>query len=120
MTIFKLMAIGAVGGWLGACGASAPTVEQTAAPEAAIREAEAIGAGEIPQASLHLKLASDQYTAAKRLIEDGENARAKLVLERAHADAEVARQIAQMEATRKQADAAERQIQKLMGATEVR
>src|SRR5205814_3324350 len=43
-----------------------------------------------PQAALHLKMARDQLAEAQGLIDSGKNDEARLVLERANADAEVA------------------------------
>ena len=58
--------------------------------EAAERTAKELGADAHPQAKLELKLADEQIAAAKRLVADGENERADLVLVRARADAELA------------------------------
>lgn len=95
------------------CGATAPTVEEIAAPKAAIEAAEELGAKELPVASLHLKLAQEQYTVAQRLIDEDENERATLVLERALANAELAREMARTDATRKAAEVAEQELRSL-------
>ena len=58
--------------------------------EGAIRGAQEAGAGQVPQATLHLKLAQEQRQEAVRLVEKGENHRAAMLLARAEADAELA------------------------------
>lgn len=72
-----------------ACG-SAPPREALTAAEASVRAAEVGGADETPKASLYLKHARDQVAAARALIEDGDNDRAAMTLDRALVDAEVA------------------------------
>lgn len=95
------------------CASSGVTPEQVAAPRAAIEAAQELGARDIPQADLHLKMAEDQYAFAKKLIKEDETERAKLVLDRAYYDAKLARELARQAITRQQADAAQQQIQKL-------
>ena len=75
---------------LWACGGAAVPQQQLTASEAAIRGAETAGAPDVPKAALHLKQARDQVQAAKALIEEDENERAEIVLQRAQADAELA------------------------------
>jgi hypothetical protein len=71
----------------------APT-EQVASSLAAVRGAEEVGARNVPEAALHLKLAEEQIEQAKRLMGDGENARAEDRAVRAYQDAELAIAIA--------------------------
>lgn len=73
-----------------ACGSFPLPADRLASSEAAIRTAGEVGAGNEPKATLHLKLAKDQYEQAKALIKDGDNKRADYVLRRAEADAELA------------------------------
>ncbi len=73
-----------------ACGGSALPPAKAADTQASISAASAVGAEQNPQAALHLKMARDQLTQAQRLVEDGKGDEARLVLERATADAEVA------------------------------
>lgn len=73
----------------GCAGVRAP-LDQLAGAQGAIRAAEEAGAREYPEAALYLKLADAQVTKAKPLIEEEENARAHMMLLRAHADAELA------------------------------
>jgi len=74
-----------------ACGGSYPEPrEAQTQTEAAVRGAQEVGADKDPQATLHLKYATDQITEAKNLIASGDNHRAEMVLMRAKADAELA------------------------------
>lgn len=73
-----------------ACGGSAPPpTEKLASAEAASRSARELGASNDPKAALHLKLAEEQIDQAKKLMGDGDNKRADLVLQRANSDAEL-------------------------------
>lgn len=96
-----------------ACGGAAIPQEQMTAAQAAIRAAEVGGEPGDPQAALLVKKAKDQVTEAKKLIEDGDNHRAEMVLLRAEADAELALSLAQELATKNEAAAAQKQVQEL-------
>jgi hypothetical protein len=72
------------------CGGSALPPAKAADTQASISAAAAVGAEQNPQAALHLKMARDQLKQAQSLLEDGKDEEARLVLERATADAEVA------------------------------
>ena len=72
------------------CGSSLPPPsDRLATAEAASRSARELGADKDPKAALHLKLAQEQIDQAKRLMTDGDNKRADLVLQRASSDAEL-------------------------------
>jgi hypothetical protein len=72
------------------CGGSLPPPsDRLASAEAASRSARELGAERDPKAALHLKLAQEQIEQAKRLMSDGDNRRADLVLQRASSDAEL-------------------------------
>src|SRR3954470_18306377 len=74
-----------------ACGGSIPPPsDRLATAEAASRSARELGADREPKAALHLKLAQEQIDSAKKLMADGDNKRADLVLQRASSDAELA------------------------------
>ena len=73
-----------------ACGGSSLPPAKVADTQSAISAATAVGADQHPQAALHLKMARDQLGQAQGLINDGKDDEAKLVLQRADADAEVA------------------------------
>ena len=77
------------------CGSSYPAPTQPLADaEAADRSAQELGANNVPAAQLHLKLAQEQTTNARKLMKDGENKRAEAMLLRAKADAELALSLA--------------------------
>jgi hypothetical protein len=80
-----------------ACGGAQLNQGRATDVQAAMRAAEAVGAEQQPKASLELQLAREQLEQAKRLAADGENGDANLLLERAHADAELALQLARTE-----------------------
>ena len=73
-----------------ACGGSTLPPARIADTQSAISAASAVGADQNPQAALHLKMARDQLKQAQDLANDGKDDQAKLVLQRADADAEVA------------------------------
>jgi len=72
------------------CGGSSLPPAKVADTQSSISAAAAVGADQNPQAALHLKMARDQLQEARGLIDAGKNDEARLVLERADADAEVA------------------------------
>jgi pyridoxal biosynthesis lyase PdxS len=93
--------LGLIGlGAAGCAGHPAPT-EQLASSLAAVRGAEEVGARNVPEAALHVKLAEEQIEQAKRLMNDDENAKAEDLAVRAYQDAELAIAIAR-EANSKQ------------------
>jgi len=73
-----------------ACGGSSLPPAKVVDTESSISAAAAVGADQNPQAALHLKMARDQLKQAQTLIEDNKGDEARLVLERAEADAQVA------------------------------
>ena len=77
-----------------ACASYPPPTERVTTAEAAIRAANEVGAGSVPRAALHLKLAQEQTDKARRLMQDGYNERAEQTLKRAQSDAELALAIA--------------------------
>ena len=72
------------------CASAPPPTEQLASAEASMRAARELGAAQVPRAELHLRLAEEQLTKARKLAKDGDNAEAARLMERAHADAELA------------------------------
>ncbi|WP_437282802.1 DUF4398 domain-containing protein [Sorangium sp. So ce375] len=80
-----------VGASVAGCAAHAPSFgERLGASEAMIRAAEEDGADEDPRAEAHLRLAREQVQRATRLSADGVPDRARRMLLRAQADAELA------------------------------
>jgi hypothetical protein len=99
---------------LAACGSSIPPPsDRLATAEAAARSARELGAEKEPKAALHLKLASEQIEQAKGLMQDGDNKRADLVLQRASSDAELAVMLAKENAARSEADQAQEKVKNL-------
>lgn len=81
----------AVAACANACSSAVELRSKVADVGARVQTAEAVGAAEVPRAALHLKLASHGLAEAKRLIDAGEDEEAKVILDRAMVDAEVAR-----------------------------
>ncbi|MES1188240.1 MAG: DUF4398 domain-containing protein [Myxococcales bacterium] len=73
-----------------ACGGSSLPPAKVADTQSSISAAAAVGADQNPQAALHLKMARDQLKQAQALLDDNKGDEARLVLERADADAQVA------------------------------
>lgn len=76
--------------FLAACGGSTLPPPQSVEAKTSISAAEAVGAQNEPKAALHLKLAKDQTTQAEALLRNGDDDEARLLLEQAKADAELA------------------------------
>jgi hypothetical protein len=96
-----------------ACGGGPPPNDQVAATQGAIRAAEEAGADQNPRASLYLKLAKEEIDKARVLIDNGDNDRAKRMLGRAEADAELARSVARGKKLEDEAQEALEQVDKL-------
>jgi hypothetical protein len=106
--VTALMAVLAAG-----CGGAAPPNERLASAEGALEAAQEAGARGIPQAALYLKLAERQLGKAKVLMKDGSNDRAKLMLIRAEADAELARFLAREQTALAESQAVLKQAEQL-------
>jgi hypothetical protein len=112
----RLLAFGfaAITAGMFVAGASTPKPEaQMASSEGAIRGATEAGADNVPQAQLHLKLAEEQRQAALAMIKDGDNGRARYVLARSEADAELAIALARQAAAEKDAAEANAKVETL-------
>lgn len=108
------VATAAVALFLAACGGSIPPPsDRLASAEAAARSARELGADRHPKAQLHVRLASDQIEQAKKLMADGDNRRAELVLQRANADAELAVMLAKENNARSEAEQAQEKVKSL-------
>lgn len=100
--------------FLVACGSSIPPPnDRLASAEAASRSARELGADREPKAALHLRLASEQMDQAKKLMQDGENKRADLVLQRANSDAELAVMLAKENNAKVEAEKAQEKIRNI-------
>jgi hypothetical protein len=95
--------VGSVAVGLVACASTPAPHEREASSEASIRAANEVGAAQVPQAALHLKLAQEQLEKAKAQMKDGDNNDAAYTLLRAQADAELALSLARENKTRTEA-----------------
>ena len=84
-----------------------------ASSEGAIRGASEAGAKNVPQATLHLRLAQEQRATALQMIANGENGRARLVLARSEADAELALALSREATAKAEATEANAKVQDL-------
>lgn len=99
------------GAVLVACGGSYPEPKDAqTSTEAAVRAAQEVGAEKDPLATLHLKYAKDQSEEARKLIADGDNHRAEMVLARAKADAELSLMLAKAHNQKIEAEKAEAEV----------
>lgn len=115
-TVLVLAAYAATG-----CGASAPVpATQVTETQAAIRAAEEVGAPNVPKAALHLKMAKDQLQTAQAQIADDDNVQARMTLDRARVDAELALALARENALRAKAAEALEKIKKLQAEATAR
>jgi hypothetical protein len=97
-----------------ACGSSfPPPSDRMASAEAAARSARELGAEKEPKAALHLKLASEQIDQAKKLMADGDNKRADLVLQRAGSDAELSVMLAKESSAKADAERAQERVKQV-------
>src|SRR3954468_2808068 len=84
------MGVLALGMGLAACASTAPPHDRQVSSEAAVRAAREVGAEQVPQAALHLKLAQEQLEKGKAQMSNGDNEEASYTLLRAQSDAELA------------------------------
>lgn len=106
------LSIGALTAALAGCGSSTPPPNAVEA-KSSISAAEALGAQSDPAAALHLQMAKDQVRAAEELIREGDLDEARLVLDRAEADAELAQVLTRKTQMRVRAQQADQEIQRL-------
>lgn len=97
----------------GACASKQLSQSTLSDTQAAMQSANEIGAAKLPESQLHLKYANDQLATAKRLMDDGDEKRAHRMLDRAHADAELALALARTERDRNAAKAAWSEVEGL-------
>jgi hypothetical protein len=92
--------------------ASAPPL-RTEGSTSGISAAEAAGAYQVPQASLHLQLAKEELDLAKKLAKKGDDEKAASMLLRAEADAGLAVTLSQGDVEKKEAEKALARVQQL-------
>jgi Domain of unknown function (DUF4398) len=102
-------------GSLAACGGSNLPPARIAETQSEVSAADAVGAQRHPGAALHLKMARDQLQEAKRLADDGKDDEARLVLDRASADAALALIMTREAEANAQAAKARAQVEALRG-----
>ncbi|MDX2052838.1 MAG: DUF4398 domain-containing protein [Polyangiaceae bacterium] len=96
-----------------ACGGSQVPTRSVADARASAAAAQAVGAERDPQAALHLKLANDNLARAERLIAEEEMEEAKLVLDEAKIDADLAFKLAKVSESKRQVGEAQTRLQEL-------
>ena len=96
-----------------ACGGTALPAPKVTEAESAVSAAQAVGASNNPRAALHLKMARDQLAEAKTMLRNGDEEEARLVLEGAAADAELALMLTREEQARAAASEATKGVSEL-------
>jgi hypothetical protein len=97
----------------GACGGFPKPEARITSSEAAIRGAKEAGASNVPNATLHLKLAEEQREKAMALVKDGDNEKADYLLMRSEADAELANALAREASAKAETAKTQEQVEKL-------
>ena len=95
------------------CASDEVSTAEYSEPRQKVEAAQQLGANELPQASLHLRLAKEQLQAADALIEEGEEEEARYALMRAEADAELALALAKEDRMRGEVEEVVKQINHL-------
>jgi hypothetical protein len=98
--------VGITGLGLAACASAPAPYEKESSTAATIRAATEVGAAQVPDAALHLKLSQEQLEKGKAQMHDGDNLAAGYTLLRAQADAELALSLARENKTRTDAEQA--------------
>lgn len=84
------MCLAALGLAAAGCAGTPPPTERLTTAQASVKASRMLGAEQVPQAELHLRLAEEEVDKAQRLIKADENDDADLMLQRANADATLA------------------------------
>jgi len=92
--------------------ASSPAL-RTESSTTSIRAAEAVGANDVPRASLHLQLAREELARAKGMADKGQKDEAASQLLRAEADAELAVVLSQEQTDKTEAAEAMERVRQL-------
>lgn len=96
-----------------ACATTRAPVEERTSSLASIRSAQQMNADDVPNAALYLQLAKEQSARAEVFLQAGDNRQAKLLYQRAEADAELALALAQEEPLRADAERLRQQLKAL-------
>ena len=113
LVVSLFFALAAIAG----CASTKVTTKEYSEPRQKLEAASQMGAAELPQASLHLRLAQEQIEVADVLIADEEYEEARYALMRAEADAELALAMAREERMRGEVSEIVEKIQKLRADT---
>jgi hypothetical protein len=97
------IAIGLVTVGMG-CGAATLPPEQLSSTQSSMRAAQELGATNVPQADLHLRLAKEEVAQAQKFAEDGDEDLGKMQLDRAKADADLSVALARQATAQKSLD----------------
>jgi hypothetical protein len=97
-----------------ACGGYTVPPQHVTGAQTAIAAARGGGADADPQAALHLKLAEEQYSGARNLMNQGDGKQADLMLLRSQADAQLAQSLANKTTATAQTQQTVEQIRMLM------
>ena len=97
-----------------ACGGYTVPPQHVTGAQTAIAAARGGGADADPQAALHLKLAEEQYSGARNLMQSGDPKKADLMLLRSQADAQLAQSLAQKTSATAETQQTVEQIRTLM------
>jgi hypothetical protein len=109
--IKKMRAVGLLGGLVAAGCATVPKPSgELAESEGALRSAQELGAGQLPQAALELKIAQDELAKANDLMKDDHNEEARQSLLRSRADAELALALTRQGKARNEAQGAQDEL----------
>ncbi len=101
-----------------ACGGASLPAPKVTEAESAVSAADAVGAENNPQAALHLKMARDQLAEARKMVEDGKEDEARLVLEGAEADANLALMLTREADAQARAREAQKQVRDLQASAD--
>lgn len=96
------------------CATTPIPADKLSRSQSAITAAEEMNAAAEPQAALHLKLAKQQLAQAKKLMIDGENDKASMILLRAESDGEAALNLARAKSAQTEAQQTIGMIQQQM------
>jgi hypothetical protein len=97
----------------GGCASNPVPPAKVTNTQASISAAEAVGATNNPRAALHMKLAKEQLAQGEQLLRDGDDDEARLVLERARIDAELAMALTREEQAQHQARASMEKVRQV-------
>jgi hypothetical protein len=100
-----------------ACASTPAPHDKVASSAAAIRSADEVGAGSVPQGALYLQMAREEYERGRTLMRSGDNHEAAATLMRSQADAELALAVAREAKTRASAQQAVARVQALRAQT---